>query len=246
MVRSGNGASLKVERQNGMQWVTWWIGDYLKDTSDLSLMEHGAYRLLLDHYYSTDGRLKADMVSLYRICRAMTDEEQAAVGKVVRVFFSTDAEGMLRNKKADEVLAEAKAFVKAKSEAGKKGAEKRWNGKGNGETMAQPMAQASISQWQNDSHPHPLLKTKEGGQKPARPELEFIFTEGLGALCEQGHTEAAARAVLGKLVKDFGEGKVSSALTAAMGKADVKSYAMAILRGEQKAAAAATVRRLAI
>ena len=37
-----------------------------------------------------------------------------------------------------------------------------------------------------------------------------------------------------------------AALTAAMGKADVKSYAMAILRGEQKAAAESKVRKLAI
>lgn len=120
-----------------MQRVTWWPGDYLRDTGDLSLVEHGAYRVLLDHYYSTDGRLKADQAALFRICRAMTEEEQAAVGKVVRLFFTTDAEGNLHNKKADEIIAENTAYIAAAKEAGKKGSAKRW---GNGKPIGSPTA----------------------------------------------------------------------------------------------------------
>lgn len=93
--------------------------------------------MLLDHYYATDGRLKADQAALFRICRAMTEDEQIAVGKVVRMFFTVDAEGNLHNKKADEIIAENTAYISAAQKAGKKGASKRW---GNGKCMASPIA----------------------------------------------------------------------------------------------------------
>lgn len=120
-----------------MQRITWWPGDYLRDTGDLSLTEHGAYRVLLDHYYATDGRLKADQAALFRICRAMTEDEQAAVGKVVRQFFTVDPEGNLHNKKADKVIAEYTAYLEKARENGRHGAVNRW---GVGNPIANPIA----------------------------------------------------------------------------------------------------------
>ena len=88
-------------------------------------------------------------------------------------------------------------------------------------------------------------EVKEGAKKP-RPDLEFIFTDGLAAFIEQGHSEPSARAVLGKMTRDFGEGAVARALVTAMGKADVKTYAMKILSSDKKAADDSKVRRLAL
>ena len=34
-------------------WMPWYIGDYRRDTGHLSTLEHGAYRLLIDHYWET-------------------------------------------------------------------------------------------------------------------------------------------------------------------------------------------------
>lgn len=221
------------------QWFRWFPGDYLRDTGALSLTENGAYRVLLDHYYSTGGKLKADMVQLFRICRAMEDSEQAAVGRVVTQFFTVDEEGWLKNKRADKEIAEMVEFHKSRSDAGKKGNAKRW-----GSLKDSPSDRSATDQRSHEDRQPQPQESKEGG-KPARPEMDFIFSDGLGALCEQGHSESAARAVLGKLVRDFGESKVSAALTSALGKADVKSYAMAILR-EEKKAEAPKPRRVAI
>ena len=49
-------------------WYARYPGDYLRDTAHLSLMENGAYTLLLDHYYST-GPLLVDKDGLYRVCK---------------------------------------------------------------------------------------------------------------------------------------------------------------------------------
>jgi uncharacterized protein YdaU (DUF1376 family) len=218
-----------------MQRITWWPGDYLRDTGDLSLVEHGAYRVLLDHYYATDGRLKADQVSLFRICRAMTDEEQAAVGKVVRMFFTVDGEGNLHNKKADEIIAENTAYIAAAKAAGAKGSAKRWGkGKGIGNPIANPIGDPMRTPIAASTTNKAL---KEGGQKPARPDLEFIFADGLDALLAQGLSEREARSLLGRLVKEFGEADTARALTASIGKADVRSYALAILTKKKRDAA---------
>lgn len=220
-----------------MQRITWWPGDYLRDTGDLSLVEHGAYRVLLDHYYSTDGRLRADEASLFRICRAMTEEEQAAVGKVVRLFFTVDADLNLHNKKADEIIAENQEFIRGAQEAGKKGAANRWGkGKPKGNAMANPIANPIGHPMQTPMASTTTTNTKEGGQQTARPDLEFIFRDGVDSLLAGGLNEREARAVLGKMVKDFGEAETATALQAAIGKADVKTYALAILTKKRREA----------
>jgi len=45
------------------------LGDYAKDTRHLSMMEHGAYGILLDHYYATEKAIPNDLCE--RIANAM-------------------------------------------------------------------------------------------------------------------------------------------------------------------------------
>jgi len=61
------------------------LGDYAKDTAHLSMIEHGAYTLLLDRYYGTEEPIPAEQT--YRVARAHTKEERAAVDTVLREFF---------------------------------------------------------------------------------------------------------------------------------------------------------------
>lgn len=37
------------------------LGDYSKDTAHLTMIEHGAYGLLLDRYYGTEAGIPADL-----------------------------------------------------------------------------------------------------------------------------------------------------------------------------------------
>ena len=60
------------------------IGDYRRDTSHLTLLEHGIYRQLLDLYYITECALDANALRL--IC-ARTTEEKDATKQILAEFF---------------------------------------------------------------------------------------------------------------------------------------------------------------
>jgi uncharacterized protein YdaU (DUF1376 family) len=79
-------------------------GDYQRDTSHLSLAEHGAYTVLLDHYYALEQPLPGEMEALYRLCRAMTKEEQAAVRRVADGYFPINGDGHRHNRRADQEI----------------------------------------------------------------------------------------------------------------------------------------------
>ncbi len=84
-------------------WYPFYVGDYARKTAHLSMLEHGAYRLLLDHYYATGEPLPDDNVKLFRICRARTPSERQSVLSTVAEFFTKDGT-LLRSEKCDRVL----------------------------------------------------------------------------------------------------------------------------------------------
>jgi uncharacterized protein YdaU (DUF1376 family) len=96
-------------------------GDYMRDTSHLSLAQHGAYTILLDHYYSTGKPLPGSLESLCRICRAMSSDEQAAVTAVAEAFFPLADDGCRHNRRSDEEIAVWHSKAEANRESGKKG-----------------------------------------------------------------------------------------------------------------------------
>lgn len=87
-----------------MNFYKHFLGDYARDTADLSLLEHGAYRVLLDHYYAQHGNLGADKVALFRICKAFTPSERRAVESVAERFFKVNGDGRRHNHRADEEI----------------------------------------------------------------------------------------------------------------------------------------------
>lgn len=99
------------------------IGDYIKDTAHLSLLEHGIYGRLLDVYYSTEGPIPA--ASACRLIGARTDEEKAATAVILAEFFTVegdayrharcDAEIARMKDKQDKAKASARASVNARS-----------------------------------------------------------------------------------------------------------------------------------
>lgn len=95
--------------------------DYDRDTSGLSLVEHGAYTILLDRYYSADGKLSAEIDSLYRVCRAQSEDEKQAVAMVVKTYFSTGRDGCLKHKRAELEIKLAKYRSEIARDNGRKG-----------------------------------------------------------------------------------------------------------------------------
>jgi uncharacterized protein YdaU (DUF1376 family) len=104
-------------------WYAHYLGDYRRDTAHLSLVEHGAYRLLLDHCYSTESPLPAGKDALYRICSAVTDVERAAVDSVLTHFFKVGADGY-RNARADREIVRRAEQRRKLSDAGRRGGKK--------------------------------------------------------------------------------------------------------------------------
>jgi len=100
------------------------LGDYARDTAHLSMMEHGAYNLLLDRYYATEQGIPADQV--HRLARARTREERAAVDTVLQEFFALQ-EGVWTHKRADDELVKAQARIKAARDNGRRGGRPKQN-----------------------------------------------------------------------------------------------------------------------
>ena len=75
-----------------LPWMPLNIADYLADTAHLGPAEHGAYLLLIMHYWQHGG-LPDDDRRLARIAR-MTEEEWAGVRDTIAGFFSADAWGI--------------------------------------------------------------------------------------------------------------------------------------------------------
>lgn len=60
--------------RNTSQWMPIYWGDYHKDTGHLSTLEHGAYFLLIGHYWATGKPLVDNDETLSRICRLSMKE----------------------------------------------------------------------------------------------------------------------------------------------------------------------------
>ena len=111
-----------------MNWYPKYYGDYTRDTAHLTLAEHGAYNVLLDHYYAT-GPLPDDIGMLMRICRAFEDHEKAAVKSVADKFFPVNGDQLRHNKRADIEISKRDSISQKRSMAGAKGAAGKWDSK---------------------------------------------------------------------------------------------------------------------
>src|SRR5690554_2708956 len=96
------------------------IGDYITATAHLTMIEDGAYRRLLDLYYSTEKELPRDRKALYRLARARTPDEQEAVDIVLEEFFHDADDGWFHSR-CDEEIAKAQVAAERARANGRKG-----------------------------------------------------------------------------------------------------------------------------
>lgn len=105
----------------GLNYYRHYIGDYQRDTGHLSLVEHGAYRVLMDAYYGRGLPLPADDAALFRIARAMTDAERDAVRSVADQFFPVATDGLRHSARADAEIPLALTLIENARSNGEKG-----------------------------------------------------------------------------------------------------------------------------
>lgn len=77
------------------------IGDYLKDTSHLSLLEHGIYTRLLDVYYTRERAIPDDQVA--RLIGARSKDEKEALAVVLSDFFHLEDLGWTQGRCEAEI-----------------------------------------------------------------------------------------------------------------------------------------------
>jgi uncharacterized protein YdaU (DUF1376 family) len=194
-----------------------YVADYIADTGHLSATEHGAYLLLIMHYWQ-NGSLPVDDVRLARIAR-MTQKEWAKSCATIAAFFS-DGWG---HKRIDEELARAEQITNKRKAAGIAGAEARYG---------KPIANATVLplQTHTPSQSHRQLQENKDAAHAASPEESdevALFNRGKQILGNDS----------GGLIKNLLAAKnknvalARAALETASTKQNAREYIGAIVRG---------------
>ena len=145
-------------------WYPFYVGDYARKTAHLSLLEHGAYRLLLDHYYATRQPLPSDPTKLYRICRARSPSERKAVLSVIAEFFTEDG-SLMRSEKCDSEIGKQLKYSDSQSAKAKLR-------HSNGNAAALPRARVPQSHPQSEEK---KVSKKADTPSPYSPEFEEFW-----------------------------------------------------------------------
>jgi uncharacterized protein YdaU (DUF1376 family) len=156
------------------------IGDYLKDTAHLSLLEHGVYTRLLDVYYTRESGIPDAQAA--RLIGARSKDELAALKVVLGEFFEL-VDGSWVQDRCEREIELASAQAEANRNNGKKGGRPKAkpNPKANpNETEQKPngFSMGSISETENNLSQTPdaisqtpdlkaEARTDVGGTSPA-------------------------------------------------------------------------------
>lgn len=97
-------------------WYPFYWRDYAGDTAHLTMVQHGAYLLLMQHYYLKGAALPANAELLHRVCRCTTDTERDAVQAVLGEFFAL-VDGEYHHARIDAELEKSRKISKVRKEA---------------------------------------------------------------------------------------------------------------------------------
>ena len=217
-----------------MNYFELYPGDYLRDTTRLTLIEHGAYLRLLMTYYAEEQPLPADEGELFVIVSAITPADKAAVRKVADRFFPVGQDGVRRSGRVEEEIAKARKRIetaKANGSKNKPSGQPKKDQAANpagmpaGDPSAKPGDTQPPTQSGEALHaPHATLEPSDPNgsgdvpppaptnpvpipppEPPAGPAPDPIWGTGLAFLVRRGIPEKQARALLGKLRQAAGD-----------------------------------------
>lgn len=193
-------------------WMPFYIGDYLADTGHLSTVEHGAYVLLITHYWMHDG-LPTDDASLKNITKTSAHFWRKIKPKM-RKFFDKN----WKHSRIERELEKVAAVSKTRSDAAKISHQNRAT-----------HADANAEHMHTHSHSH--LPSKEESKKdapsaPLESDEVALFNRGKEILGEK------AGGLIKKLLlaKDKNIALTRAALELASTKQNPSEYVAAIIR----------------
>lgn len=141
------------------------IGDYLRDTAHLSLLEHGIYARLLDVYYTREEALPP-LEQTARLIGARAKDERAALELVLREFFE-EIDGRWRQTRCEREIEASREKAERNREVGKRGGRPR-----KVETQTEPRKNPDGFQTQTETEPkeNPSHKPIANSQEPVGTE----------------------------------------------------------------------------
>lgn len=193
------------------------IGDWVKDTVSLTMLEDGAYNRLVDQYYQSEKPLSLDKKLVYRLARANSSAERKAVDFVVETFFDRTDEGYVQKRVEAELVRYSEKRAKAQNSANA-----RWN-KSDGNANASQTHDASDMRTHSvgNAHQSPVTKhqtpdTNKGKNKGAipvavdlpdwLPEDAWLSFVDMRKKIKAPLTDAAVKLAIGELEKLMAKG----------------------------------------
>ena len=160
-----------------------YIGDYLGDTAHLSTLEHGAYMLLIMHYWQSGKPLPNSNGRLARIAR-MSNEEWTSVRDTLAEFFTDDGTNWVHKRIEKELNHFSTKSEKAKA-AGIASAQQRFNGRStdaeqtfNGRSTEKGTTHQLDPENGQVSHQGQLNKMEITGEKPGENDSNQRISNG--------------------------------------------------------------------
>lgn len=95
------------------------LGDWSKDTSDLSMLEEGAYNRLIDAYYAKEQGIEHER--RYLVARAMSAAERKAVDSVLGLYFHREGERWVKGRVEEEIAKAHERIERARKNGAKGG-----------------------------------------------------------------------------------------------------------------------------
>ncbi|MFZ5783973.1 MAG: DUF1376 domain-containing protein [Pseudomonadota bacterium] len=126
------------------------VDDYITNTLHLTTRQHGAYILLICAAWKAKGVLPGADAALMATAK-LTPKEWREDGPILKAFLTRRGDEWIHERVMFE-WNEAQSLIAAKSNAGRKGARKRWHGRTNGSAMPAEKQSQCPEQWQNDAH----------------------------------------------------------------------------------------------
>lgn len=229
-----------------MNYFELYPGDYLRDTSRLTLIEHGAYLKLMLTYYGEEHPLPADYGDLYLIAVAITKEDKAAVRKVADKFFPVAADGLRHKNRIDDEITKARKRIETAKANGAKN-----KPKANPAGMPVGNPPGNPGDTQRDTHsgealhaPHATknlpVPNGTGADAPEPPKAaDPIWGTGLAFLMRKGLPGPQARSLLGKVRQKADDAETARILAEAEAQ-DISDPAPWLLAAAAKARARVT------
>lgn len=166
------------------------IGDYIKDTVSLSMLEDGAYNRLIDQAYQTEEPLPLDKREIYRLARATSTAERKAVDYVLNKFWIETESGYVQKRIQTEIERYQDKQRKAKASA-----DARWNKnkpQSDGNANASKAHDADDMRTHCDGNAH---QTPDTSNQSPDPKHKTNTASETSQVVGTGHTEARATPV---------------------------------------------------